>query len=116
SRSGNCRACRVVSAPWRADQPCYAASTEIQQTKRQGPKRMTVRVTLAADDVLEITLAAPEHANALDAAMADIMLKAVRELPETAKAIALTAEGADFCAGRRGGMPPRDGKHTALGN
>jgi len=75
---------------------------------------MTVRVTLAADDVLEITLAAPEHGNALDAAMADIMLKAVRELPETAKAIALTAEGADFCAGRRGGMPQGAGKLTAI--
>src|SRR6185295_18107600 len=75
---------------------------------------MTVRVTLAADDVLEITLAAPEHGNALDAAMADIMLKAVRELPETAKAIVLTAQGADFCAGRRGGMPQGAGKLTAV--
>lgn len=64
-----------------------------------------VRVSLAADAMLEITLAAPEHGNALDGAMADIMLKAIRELPDTAKGIVLTAEGADFCAGRRGGMP-----------
>jgi enoyl-CoA hydratase/carnithine racemase len=75
---------------------------------------MTVRTTLAADDVLEITLAAPEHGNALDAAMADAMLKAVRELPENAKAIVLTGEGADFCAGRRGGMPQGAGKLTAI--
>jgi len=64
-----------------------------------------VRVNFAADDILEITLAAPEHGNALDGAMADAMLQAVRELPETAKGIVLTSEGADFCAGRRGGMP-----------
>lgn len=75
---------------------------------------MTVRVTLAADDVLEITLAAPEHGNALDAAMADTMLKALRELPEQAKAIMLTAEGDDFCAGRRGGMPQGAAKLTAI--
>jgi enoyl-CoA hydratase/carnithine racemase len=73
-----------------------------------------VRVTLAADDVLEITLAAPEHGNALDAVMADAMLKAVRELPEQTKAIALTAEGDDFCAGRRGGMPQGATKLTAI--
>jgi enoyl-CoA hydratase len=73
-----------------------------------------VRVKLAADDILEITLAAPEHGNALDAAMADVMLKAVRELPETAKAIVLTGEGADFCAGRRGGMPQGAAKLTAI--
>jgi len=64
-----------------------------------------VRVSLAADDMLEITLAAPEHGNALDGAMADAMLKAIRDLPETAKGIVLAAEGADFCAGRRGGAP-----------
>ncbi len=73
-----------------------------------------VRVTLAADDVLEITLAAPEHGNALDAAMADALLHALRELPEQAKAIALTAEGADFCAGRRGGMPQGATRLTAI--
>jgi len=73
-----------------------------------------VRVTLAADDMLEITLAALEHGNALDAAMADAMLKALRELPETAKGIVLTAQGADFCAGRRGGMPQGAGKLTAV--
>lgn len=74
----------------------------------------SLRVTIAADNMLDITLAAPEHGNALDAAMADAMLKAVRELPETAKAIVLTAEGADFCAGRRGGMPQGAGKLTAI--
>lgn len=74
---------------------------------------MTVKVTLA-DDILDITLAAPEHGNALDAAMADIMLKALRELPDTAKAIVLTAEGDDFCAGRRGGMPQGAAKLTAI--
>ena len=73
-----------------------------------------VRVTLAADDMLEITLAAPEHGNALDAAMADAMLKALRELPENAKAIILCGEGADFCAGRRGGMPQGATKLTAI--
>jgi len=73
-----------------------------------------VRVTLAADDMLEITLAAPEHGNALDAAMADTILKALRELPETAKGIVLTAQGVDFCAGRRGGMPQGAGKLTAV--
>ena len=74
-----------------------------------------VRVSLAADDMLEITLAAPEHGNALDAAMADAMLKALRELPEQAKGIVLTAEGADFCAGRRGGTPAGPGvKLTAV--
>ena len=64
-----------------------------------------VRVSLAADDMLEITLAAPEHGNALDGAMADTMLRALHELPEQAKGIVLTGEGADFCAGRRSGMP-----------
>jgi enoyl-CoA hydratase/carnithine racemase len=64
-----------------------------------------VRVSLAADDMLEITLAAPEHGNALDGAMADAMLKAIGALPDTAKGIVLTAQGADFCAGRRGGAP-----------
>ncbi|MGZ5867347.1 MAG: enoyl-CoA hydratase/isomerase family protein [Xanthobacteraceae bacterium] len=73
-----------------------------------------VRVTLAADDIFEITLAAPEHGNALDAAMADVMLQALRDLPEKAKAILLTAEGADFCAGRRGDMPQGAGKLTAI--
>jgi len=74
-----------------------------------------VRVALAADDMLEITLAAPEHGNALDPAMADAMMAALRDLPENAKGIVLTAEGADFCAGRRGGAP-RDAsvKLTAL--
>ncbi len=62
-----------------------------------------IRVKLAADDILDMTLVAPEHGNALDAAMAEVMLKALRDLPDTAKAIVLTAEGADFCAGRRGG-------------
>ncbi len=75
---------------------------------------MTVRTKLAEDDMLEITLAAPEHGNALDAPMADAMLKALRELPEAAKAVVLTAEGADFCAGRRGGMPQGAGKLTAI--
>lgn len=73
-----------------------------------------VRVSLAADDMLEITLAAPEHGNALDGAMADAMLQALHELPETAKGIVLTGEGADFCAGRRGGMPQGAGKLTAI--
>jgi enoyl-CoA hydratase/carnithine racemase len=73
-----------------------------------------VRVNFAPDDMLEITLAAPEHGNALDGAMADAMLKALRDLPESAKAIVLTAEGADFCAGRRGGMPPGAAKLTAI--
>jgi enoyl-CoA hydratase/carnithine racemase len=73
-----------------------------------------VRVTLAADNMLEITLAAPEHGNALDAPMADVMLKALRDLPEQAKALILTGEGADFCAGRRGGMPQGATKLTAI--
>jgi enoyl-CoA hydratase len=73
-----------------------------------------VRVKLAADDILDMTLVAPEHGNALDAAMAEVMLKALRDLPDTAKAIVLTAEGADFCAGRRGGMPQGAGKLTAI--
>ena len=46
--------------------------------------------------------------------MADAMLKALRELPEQAKAIVLTAEGDDFCAGRRGGMPQGATKLTAI--
>lgn len=74
----------------------------------------TVRVKFAADDMLEITLADPKHGNALDKTMADLMLKAVRELPETAKAIVLTAKGADFCAGRRGGMPQGATRLTAI--
>lgn len=73
-----------------------------------------VRVKLAADDILDMTLVAPEHGNALDAAMAEVMLEALRDLPDTAKAIVLTAEGADFCAGRRGGMPQGAGKFTAI--
>lgn len=73
-----------------------------------------VRVKLAADDILDMTLVAPEHGNALDAAMAEVMLKALRDLPDTAKAIVLTAEGADFCAGRRGGMPQGAGKLTVI--
>ena len=74
-----------------------------------------VRVSLAADDMLEITLTAAEHGNALDGAMADTMLKALRDLPETAKGVVLTGEGADFCAGRRGGMPATPGvKLTAI--
>ena len=73
-----------------------------------------IRVKLAADDILDMTLVAPEHGNALDAAMAEVMLKALRDLPDTAKAIVLTAEGADFCAGRRGGMPQGAGKLTAI--
>ncbi len=72
-----------------------------------------VRVNIA-DDILEITLNAPEHGNALDGAMADVILKAVRELPDTAKALVLTSEGADFCAGRRGGMPQGGPKPTAI--
>ena len=58
-----------------------------------------VRVKLAADDILDMTLVAPEHGNALDAAMAEVMLKALRDLPDTAKAIVLTAEGASFYSG-----------------
>lgn len=73
-----------------------------------------VRVKFAADDILEITLAAPEHGNALDAAMAEAMLNAVRELPEHARAIVLTGEGADFCAGRRDGLPQGPTKLTAI--
>jgi len=73
-----------------------------------------VRTTLAADDMLEITLAAPEHGNALDGAMADAILHAVRELPENARAVVLRGEGADFCAGRRGGMPAGQVKLTAI--
>lgn len=74
-----------------------------------------VRVSLAADHMLEITINAPEHGNALDGAMSNIMLKALRELPETAKGVVLTSQGPDFCTGRRGGLPRGEGvKLTAL--
>ena len=72
-----------------------------------------VRVTLA-DDILHLALAAPEHGNALDGPMADVMLKAIRDVPDTVKAIVLTGEGADFCAGRRSGMPQGGPKLTAI--
>ncbi|HEX3936469.1 MAG TPA: hypothetical protein VHX43_03110 [Xanthobacteraceae bacterium] len=59
-----------------------------------------VRVKLAADDILDMTLVAPEHGNARHGhgrRDAEGFARPARH----GQGIVLTAEGADFCAERR---------------
>ena len=70
-------------------------------------------IDYAADGVLDIVFRRPAEGNVLTHAMGDEIAAALAALRPDAKAVVVTAEGADFCAGRQSPMPPAGAKPTA---
>lgn len=72
-----------------------------------------IRIAMGGDDVLEIVLDRAAEGNVLTHAMGDAIEEALLALPDTAKAMLIRSEGADFCAGRQSPMPPPGVRVTA---
>lgn len=72
-----------------------------------------VSIDYAADDVLEIVFRRPDDGNVLIPPVSDAITAALASLRDTTKAVLLSAEGKDFCTGRRSAMPGPNDRVTA---
>jgi enoyl-CoA hydratase/carnithine racemase len=72
-----------------------------------------VSIEYGADDVLGIVFRRPDAGNVLTPEIGDAVSAALAGLKETTKAVFLSAEGADFCIGRKTALPPPDARVTA---
>jgi enoyl-CoA hydratase/carnithine racemase len=65
-----------------------------------------IRTSTAADGGFDIVIDRPDAGNALTADMTTALAAALANLPDAAKFVVLSGQGADFCAGRASPMPP----------